>query len=262
MAKDILNLQFFILVMIISFFEEYPNTKNLRKLKLVKWPTKLYIAAKSAAEFQKITSKIRNKNVKEIVYWPVLDKQEGYWISPFSKTNALKRIFLELEGEKIPVMLDLELPTTQNPLLYLTQSFNFYRNKALIGDFIRNYEGKLYLAEYYPQGKIPELWLSWLGLHYVYPTTQVIKMMYHSMHYFKEEFVRAEFQRGVQELGNRFVVGLGTIAVGVMGNEPILSLKQLQQDLQLAKNAGVKEVIIFRLGGLDVEYAATIESLH
>ncbi len=35
--------------MLISFFEEFPTKENLNKVKLIKFPTKLYIAAKKQA---------------------------------------------------------------------------------------------------------------------------------------------------------------------------------------------------------------------
>ena len=88
--------------MIISFFEEFPTEETLAKLKLVSWPTKLYVAANSVEQFRAITSVVRhNKQLLEAVYWPILKKQEGYWISPFSKQGALQQLFDELENKKI-----------------------------------------------------------------------------------------------------------------------------------------------------------------
>ena len=37
----------------IEFYEEFPNEENLSKLKLIKFPTKIFIAAKSVNEFKK-----------------------------------------------------------------------------------------------------------------------------------------------------------------------------------------------------------------
>lgn len=149
-------------------------------------------------------------------------------------------------------MLDLELPTTQNPILYLTQSFNFYQNKKLIRQFISVYPENIYLAEYYPEGKNKERILQFLGLHYSHPKVKIIKMVYHSLHHFiNQEFLEKEFKRGVKEYGKNYLMALGTIALGIHGTDPILSLKQLNSDLQLAKKSGIKEVIIFRLGGLN-----------
>ena len=146
--------------MIISFFEEFPTGRNLSTLKFISWPTKLYIAAESVPKFKKIVSKIKSKKVQEYIYWPIHKRKEGYWISPFSERKALLRIFKELEGKNIPVMLDLELPTTQNLLLYITPSLHFWSNKRLIQTFIRNYQGNIYLAEYYPEGKRSEMMLK------------------------------------------------------------------------------------------------------
>jgi len=37
----------------IEFYEEFPSKENLSKLKLIKFPTKIFIAAKSIKEFKK-----------------------------------------------------------------------------------------------------------------------------------------------------------------------------------------------------------------
>lgn len=233
--------------MIISFFEEFPTKNNLDKLNLIKRPTKLYLAAKSLNEFNKIKSKINNKNITEFIYWPILEIREGYWISPFTKRSALKRIFQQLKNQKTPVMLDLELPTTKNPKLYFTQFLNFPRNKSLIKKFIKNYQGKVYASEYYPKR---EKLFQFLGLHY--SNTKVIKMVYHSMHKFDEEFIK-------QKLKSLNLVAYGTIAKGIDKNEPILAPKQLKKDLQLAREAKIKEVVIYRLGGLNKKYLKIID---
>ena len=246
----------------ISFFEEFPNQPNLQKLSLLHFPAKLYLAAESVNEFQRIVSTIKNRNIKEFIYWPLLKRKEGYWISPFSERKALVRIFKELEIEKVPVMLDLELPTTQNPLLYLTQSSLFLGNKKLIRKFINDYRGKIYLAEYYPEGKWREKLLKLLGLHYWSKKVKVIKMLYRSLHHFNDDFLREELRRGKREYGDDFIAGLGVIAPGIQGDEPILSPQQLEQDLQIAQKAGINEVILFRLGGLDERYGKVLKKFR
>lgn len=247
--------------MLISFFEEFLSTVNLNKLRLVTWPTKLYIAAKSAREFEQIRRTIRGKNVKEVVYWPILSKEEGYWISPFSQRKALLRIFHELHQKTHPVMLDLELPTTKNPLLYLTQAVNFFRNKKLINNFINAYPGDVYLAEYYPEGKRKERILTLLGLHYTTKKAKIIQMVYHSMHHFNKQFITEELKKGKKEWGDRFLVAYGTMATGIEGWEPNITVAQLEEDLRIAKVVGIKEVILYRLAGLNKEYRRTIEKI-
>ena len=242
----------------ISYFEEFSTKNNLNKLKLIKNHTKLYLAASSLEEFSAISKKLDRSKIKEAIYWPILSKKEGYWISPFSRRKALKRVFSELKDQKIAVMLDLEPPTTKNPSLYLTQSLNFFRNKRLISNFIEKYAGQIYLAEYYPEGEKKERIMGLLGIHYKNIKVKVIKMFYHSLHDFNVGFMNRELKRGIEEFSDNYLIAFGTIAKGISGDEPILKPEQLRQDLELAEKAGIKEVIIFRLGGLNKEYSKVI----
>lgn len=246
--------------MIISFFEEFPTAVNLEKLSEWKAPTKLYLAAPSFQKFCQISRPLRRrKQVREIVYWPILDKKEGYWISPFSSRKALQRVLGELEGQHCPVMLDLELPTSQNPRLYLTQAGNFRKNKSFISSFLRHHEGPLYLAEYYPEGRRPQRMLEFLGLHYPLPQVKIIKMLYHSLHPFTKEFLENQLLQGKQQWGKQFIPALGVLAPGIPGNEPRITPQELEKELQLASAGGISEVILFRLGGLTLPFLSSLQ---
>lgn len=238
--------------MLISFFEEFPTKQNLDKIKLINFKTKLYIASPFMQEFNKI--KIKNKNVKEIIYWPVLKKEEGYWFSPFSKRSAVKKTLSEIP-KNLPVMIDLELPTTQNSKLYFTQLHNFPRNKSLITDFIKAHSN-VYTAEYFPI----KTTLMFLGLNYnpIKYKTKLIKMFYTSMWPFPRKFLDNKIEDYKEKFKDRFIPAFGAIAAGISGNEPILSPEKLEADLELAKKNNIKEVIIFRLGGLNKEYIKII----
>lgn len=238
--------------MLISFFEEFPTKQNLEKIKLIDFKTKLYLASHSLSEFKKI--KIKNKNVKEIIYWPILRKEEGYWYSPLSKNSAIERTLKEIP-EKLPVMIDLELPTTQNPKLYFTQLHNFIKNKGLITNFIRQHRN-VYTAEYFPIKN----WMKFLGLNYnpIKHNSKMIKMFYTSMWPFPRNFLDSKIKEYKEKYRDRFIPAFGTIATGISGNESILLPEKLKQDLQLAEKNKIKEVIIFRLGGLNKDYIKVI----
>ena len=244
--------------MIISFFEEFPNKSNLKKLKLINFPTKLYIASHSYKEFLNIKNKIKNKFVKGFIYWPILKKEEGYWISPFSSREALERIFNELKDKNIPVMLDLEIPIFRLFSNIKSNWKDFFTNKKLIKNFIDNYKN-IYLCEYYPEGRYKENLLGLFGLHYKNKKIKIIKMVYHSMHKFNEKFMANEMKNGIKKYNENFLISYGAIAKGITGREPILSFKQLDKDLNLAKDNKVNEVIIFRLGGLNKNYLNIIK---
>lgn len=246
--------------MIISFFEEFPYKENLQKASLIVWPSKLYLAAKSLREFDTLKKSINN-NITEIIYWPTLEKKEGYWFSAFAKKQALQRIFNELHNKNVSVMLDLELPTRHNPFLYLTQLFNMNKNKRLVKKFIQDHRGKIYLAEYYPQEGWRSILLRVLGLHYPQQKNQVVKMLYHSLHSFTNEFLTKQLRLGKINYPH-FIPAFGTITKGITKKEPILSPQQLLTDLKNAKKNQIEEVIIFRLGGLTKEYASVISVIQ
>lgn len=252
--------------MIISFYEEYPDKKaNLDKLKLLTFPTKLYIAAPSLKKFKEIENRIlkdypkQKKYIKEMAYWPVLTKKEGYWFSAFTQRKALKRILKELKGTNVPVMLDAELPTHPNPLLYFTQLHNFLINRRDIKRFVESHK-KVYVSEYFFVNNWLEPLFRLLCLNFkpknnLYP----MRMAYSSMHDFGDFLMNQEIKRGKEEFGNNFIMAYGVLCKGVLGWEKPIEISLLKRDLDLAKKYKVKEVTLFRLGGLNKKYIKLLE---
>lgn len=252
----------------IKFFEEFPTKENIEKLELIDFPTELYVAVHSLKEFYGIRDKLKkNRFVKEVGYWPVLSKEDGYWLSPFCKTRVLERLINELKNNKkdLTVMWDAELPFME-PYLFVRQLPSFLKNRKLIRDFIRNtHNHKIHLAvsEYAVPRYGVETVLRILGVKFdlrEYPHKKII-MFYSSM--LKSKVFRKpiifHILKEKRRYGSKATVALGTIARGILEDEPILSPKQLDRDLALMKKIGIKEVVIFRLGGLDKEYVKVIK---
>ncbi len=254
--------------MIISFFEEFPRPRELKKLNEIRWESKIYVAASSIKEFQKIKDKIdkfKNKNILEIVYWPVLKKEEGYWISPWSSKKALKRIFSEIiesSGSAVPaVMLDLEPPKERWQLL--TKAYNYVSNKRNIKKFLRKARKKgikIYLVEI---AHLPVWLIRLAGLSYSAKRYGLQKIMMYYTSFGRKAFPDeitderfAKMAKKTAEEGN--LLGIGCISTGILGWEPINSPEIVGKELEMAKKAGVKETVIFRLGGLDQSYARAI----
>ena len=243
----------------IDFFEEFPTEENLRKAKLVDFESTVYTAAKSIAEFRQIADKIKIINPRiEPAYWPILEK--SYWISPFSFTKELKSLAEELKANdmQLKILLDLELPTLRK-WLFIRNLLSFVRNKRLIKKIFRSskqWNIEIVTAEY----PIAKKLLGLLGVSYnpeKYPHKKAL-MAYSS-------FARSRLAK--KQLRNHFIkqsrkypciAGIGTIAVGVFGNEPILSPAELDEDLAFLKDKGIENAVIFRLGGLNEEYVNVI----
>ncbi len=242
----------------VSFFEEFPTKKNLAKLRFVTWPTTVYVASKSIKEFNAIKRSVKNKNIT-VGYWPVLEHKEGYWLSPFSSSKAMKRIMDEIKEKNIKVMWDAELPL-RHPRLFLRVD-NFVTNLPRIRKFFKNNGKNILTAEYPIKNSFAGSILKMLGVSYSpkkYGNKKIV-MYYTSMH----KLIPTLLLRGITKLHEKYKdnlqVGLGVTATGILGNEPKITPKDLKRDLNEMKKIGVKEVVIFRLGGMNEKYANVIK---
>jgi len=234
----------------ISFFEEFPNKKNLEKLKLFP-KTKIFLAAKNVQEFRKITKGLKG----EFVYWPILAEKYGYWISPWSEPETLQNLFDKLEKAKVPLMLDLEPPKRRWQIF--TKLQHFQQNKKMIKSFISKNKERIYTVE---RAHVPLFVSKMIGLSY--PSKRIL-MYYTSFFrpFVPDHILLNRLKKKAEYCAeNDCLLALGLIATGIHGFEPIYGAKELNEDLQIAKKAGVKEVVIFRLGGLNKELVKAIKA--
>jgi len=87
-----------------------------------------------------------------------------------------------------------------------------------------------------------------------YKHTQCI-MYYTSM--IPNRFLSQLIRNGViklRKINPNLQLGLGTIATGVLGNEPIISVPSLKNDIDFMRVNNIETGIIFRLGGLNEDY--------
>lgn len=240
----------------INFFEEFPEKEVLEKVRLIKFDSVVYVAAQNLKKFESFSKQIRKINRKITpAYWPVLKKEEGYWLSPFSETKALERVFNELKKYKkdLTVLLDLEFPT-HTPRLFFKNFFKFFKNKRMINNFVENKPKNLTLvtAEYQVNNGFLSLILRFLGVR-LRKVDERIFMCYTSMA--RNDYWEKVMRKNIKKQKS---VGLGVIAVGILGNESLLSSDKLGRDLELAQKSKSKTVTIFRLGGLNEEYMKVI----
>ncbi len=248
----------------ISFFEEFPTKENIEKIKLIKFKTNIYLASKSLEEFTLLKKKLKkNKYVEKVIYWPILEKKDGYWLSPWTNRKAILRVINEVKEKKFELLWDAEYPSICKRLLIKnTINFQFIGNMFLIKKFFKEYGKKIYTAEYFFQKGFLKYFLKCLCLSFnplVYGN-KVIKMCYSSLHSYEKDFMKREMRKYVEKYKEKFIAGLGVIAKGISGKEPILKPKELKIDLKICKDCGVNEVIIYRLGGLNKKYLNVINN--
>jgi len=252
----------------INFFEEFPNEETFKKLKLIDFPCLIYVASNSMWEFYSIQERIATLNpIIEVAYWPILRK--SYWISPFSYNFELKELYEDLSSnnrsQPLRILLDLELPFL-TPKLFFCNLFSFFRNKKLIKKvFIDSTKMniEIYTAEYLVPNKMFQKNLEYIGVSYSINkySHKKIFMFYSSMlkNRFLLFFLKKYIKKSSLEWNNEFQIALGTIATGVLGNEPILNPEDLERDLSFCRENKIDTVVIFRLGGLNGSYLKKIK---
>jgi hypothetical protein len=253
----------------VHFFEEFPSEQNLEKVKLISFPSTIYVAAKSISEFNIIRADIENANpMIEVGYWPILEK--SYWISPFSYSSELEMLYHDLNNNRMnkstKILLDLELPLLK-PRLLIINLFAFRKNKRMIQQFFMDSEKlniELMTAEYPGFNSMTQNVMEWLGISYNmarYEHKKII-MLYTSVIRNKalQSMIRRHIIRSSKRMNGRLQVGLGTISFGIFGREPILEPEGLCNELAFCKSNGIQSVVIFRLGGLNGKYIDQIEN--
>ena len=130
----------------IDFYEEFPTKENLEKLKLIKFPIRLFVAERSLSEFKILEKEIKKlkRNVR-VAYWPIIPN--SYWVSPFSHTKDLIQTFKELEKIENPLLIDLEMPL-KNKKMILKNLFSFFKNKRIIKGFMEKNKVRVTTAEF------------------------------------------------------------------------------------------------------------------
>ena len=235
----------------IDFYEEFPSEKNLQKLKLIKYSIRLFVTARSVKEFRGLERKVKQiKRDTEVAYWPIL--KNSYWISPFSNTEDLNGLFNQLNKCNNQILIDLELPLKKR--FIIKNIFNYSKNRKIIKEFLEKNKQKIITAQF-PSSLI-SFYMKILGLDYNINLEKSL-MWYSSM---TPSFMNKNIKKNLYKLKNKnnYSISLGTIATGILGDEPILSPNKLEEDLEFVKNADFKKVIIFRLGGLNKDYIKVI----
>lgn len=238
----------------IDFFEEFPSEETLSKAKLMNGEFLVYIASSTISDFHRHRDMLsRISSNAKAAYWPLL--RRSYWVSPFSFPEELEGLYRDLENSSpMDVLIDLELPLLR-PALFLKNVPHFLENKRLIRKILGL--GHRFLAAVYPAtGILSESILRALGIWH--PQTESCVMYYTSM--IQKPAIIRWMQSAIRRralLGHR-TVGLGCLAPGIFGTEPVITTEGLKRDMDFLTEAGVKRAILFRLGGLDSEFASIL----
>ena len=251
----------------ISFFEEFPDETTFGTVSMIDFDTRIYIAARNLSEFYNLENKLKYKNehIEEVIYWPVLSKEEGYWISPWSDSEALSRVFENVlnrsSNHQLVLLLDLEPPLKRSRLLNFE---DFKHNKEVITNFVKSAKSYNISVITVEKSYIPDSVLEVFALSFnpkIYGNKRA-KMYYSSFRrrFLPEFIVDYLFERKVMQYSkDGTIIGIGLIASGVHNESYLNSPVVLQKELAIASEHSLSETIVFSLDGLYGSYAAVIK---
>ncbi len=238
----------------IGFYEEFPTPERLARLEHIDFPVDLAVAAPDREAFLALRDTIAHDypQVRTIYWWPLLALEEGYYPGTLSDADAVQRVAEAAEG--LPVLWDMEPPLqvlrgewTLNDLSFE----DWQRNRTLLNTWLHERAEPVHMwRNRRPEGLDPPL-LRLLSLHYD-PHDYSMLTLHLALY---ESPPDAEFYRivrcGVERYGGRFVPSLGSLDDGEGPAAVFLPPERLQRTLQLARAAGVEEVWLFQLSGVN-----------
>lgn len=232
--------------------EEAPTADNLKQASLVSFPATVFLAAPDRAAFERAGDLLREANP---------DLRPGWWVQPprslmvsaFSDADELEAARTDLLAMPAgqPVLLDLEVPFWDRKRLVhrpsdLRRTADAFA--ALVATAERRHE--LWTAEWPPPG------IDWpRSLRLTVPSARERAYMLYStmMPGWWQHLLALRLERRFRSEPG--VVGVGTLAPGIAGDEPVLTPDQLRRDLRQALEMGARGVIVYRLAGLTPDHA-------
>jgi hypothetical protein len=246
----------------VGLYEEYPNPWRLAKLKQLDFPVTLAIATPSRAEFLRIRSEIlaTYPQVREVVFWPTLTQEEGYYPGLWSDTAGIQRVIGD--ANDLPVLWDLEVPRGTQDVMKLAVN-TWWANRAILTQFFKSHAQPVHIWRTHVSTGFDSLFLRLLGM-YIDPASMPNARLHLDMYATGEGQDAQQLARiircGVERYGERFIPALGVLNDNEGPPEVFVPTNTFKRNLEIARANGASEVWIFGANGLNPEYLAALHA--
>jgi hypothetical protein len=228
----------------IGLYEEFPVPWRLDKLARIDFPVTVALAAPSVAEFEVVREQVQTAypQVKEIFYWPLLSKEEGYYPGPFSQADAVERV--TAGSEDLPVLWDWELPLGI-PNVNLQ---NWWQVHTFTNNWLNSRTPPTHIWRSHASMGLDPLFLRLIGMHYDprdYENLYFHINMYTVGDGAPPDDVYRILRCGVETYGDRFIPDFGSLDDGEGPVEIFLSRSPQRDDSSgaIARKAGTLPVV-------------------
>ncbi len=217
----------------------------------------LAIAAPSRAEFLELREDILQAypQVREIYFWPLLSHEEGYYPGTWSDTNGVRRV--ATDAGNLPVLWDLELPLGQVDLSFQ----DWWHNRTFLNHWLRQCTEPVHIWRSHTSMGLDPLFLRLVAMHFdplEYPAVSLHLNLYTTGSGLPSDQMARVLRCGVERYDERFIPALGVLNDGEGPEHIFVPPETLRRDLQLARQAGVTEVWLFGVNGLNDDYLSAL----
>jgi hypothetical protein len=243
----------------IGLYEEFPSSSRLDKLRQMDFPVSLAIAASSREQFLQLRDAVRRAypQVRDVLFWPLLTPDEGYYPGAWSNATAVQRAARETDG--LPVLWDLELP--RDPARPSPR--DWWRNRMFLDAWLRQ------------RTEPTHIWRSSTALGLDSTLLQLSAFQFDPLRYRKvsmhldlyatgdglpDPLLRRVLRCGVERYGDRFIPSFGVLNDGQAAPDVFVPAATLQRYLRAARQAGVGEVWLFGANGLTGDVVRTLRA--
>jgi hypothetical protein len=246
----------------IGLYEEFPNPWRLAKLSQLDFPVTLAIAAPSRAEFSRLRDEIlaTYPHVQEVVFWPILSQEEGYYPGPWSEPAGIQRIIDESDG--LPLLWDLEVPRgTQVEKLSIE---HWWQNRISLPDLFANHDQPVHVWRTHVSMGLDSLFLRMIAMRVdpsETPNARLHLDMYATGGGRDPKELNQIVRCGIERYGERFIPSLGVLNDGEGPPEVFVPMDTFQRNLRVVREAGASEVWFFGSNGLNPEYLDAIRTI-
>ena len=243
----------------IGLYEEFPGSDRLDKLRQVDFPVSLALAASSRAQFLQLRDTVRREypQVRDVLFWPLLTPDEGYYPGAWSDATAVRRAAREAEG--LPVLWDLELP--RNPARPSLR--DWWRNRTFIDALLQQRAEPTHIWRSSTAMGLDSALLRLSALQFDplrYRQVSLQLDLYATGAGLPDPVLRRVLRCGVERYGDRFIPSFGVLNDGQAATDVFVPTATLQRYLQAARQAGVGEVWVFGANGLTGDVVRTLHA--